>query len=248
MRRSCRVVATAVCVGSLLPTVSCEPAHAQLAVVCPNCSNVITQTVQLAKEAASLAEQIAIYQLQIQQYSNMLQNTATLPTMVWNNAVGDIVRVQSLMNSGMLLAGNAQSFTTTLSNVQDFANELQTLNQMTAQYQQWGTVTSNDITHLQASIGMQETQRASDSATLAVLQQHSQSAGGQMQALQAGNEMAALGISQMQKLQTMLAQETQLVVDQNAIADQRQAAADSALEEFLQSSLPPTAGNGHGYQ
>ena len=248
MRRSSRVVATAVCAGSLLLTVPSEPARAQLAVVCPNCSDVITQTLQLTKEAGSLAQQIAAYQLQIQQYSNMLQNTATLPTMAWNDAVGDIVRIQSLMNSGMLLAGNAQSFTTTLSNVQGFANQLQTLNQMTAQYQQWGTVTSNDITHLQASIGMQETQRASDSATLAVLQQHSQSAEGQMQALQAGNEMAALGVSQMQKLQTMLAQETQLVVDQNAIADQRQAAADSALEEFLQSPLPPTAGNGHGYQ
>ena len=119
---------------------------------------------------------------------------------------------------------------------------------MTAQYQQWGTVTSNDITHLQTSIGMQENERAGDAATLAVLQQHSQSATGQMQALQAGNEMAALGVSQMQKLQMMLAQETQLVVDQNAIADQRQAAADSALEEFLQSPLPPLTGNGHGYQ
>ena len=248
MRRSSRVIAAALCLGSLAPTVPSEPAHAQLAVVCPDCANVITQTVQLAKEAASLAEQIAIYQLQIQQYANMLQNTATLPTMAWNNAVGDIVRIQSLMNSGMLLAGNAQAFTTTLSNVQGFANQLQTLNQMTAQYQQWGTVTSNDITHLQASIGMQETPRASDSATLAVLQQHSQNAQGQMQALQAGNEMAALGVSQMQKLQTMLAQGTQLVVDQNSIADQRQAAADSALEEFLQSPLPPTSGNGHGYQ
>ena len=248
MRRSSRVVLAALCIGSLVPTVPSVTAHAQLAVICPTCSNVITQTVQLAKEAGSLAQQIAAYQLQIQQYSNMLQNTAMLPTMAWNDAVGDIVRIQSLMNSGMLLAGNAQSFTTTLSNVQGFANQLQTLDQMTAQYQQWGTVTSNDITPLQTSIGMQESERAGDAATLAVLQRHSQSATGQMQALQAGNEMAALSVSQMQKLQTMLAQETQLVVDQNAIADQRQAAADSALEEFLQSPLPPLTGNGHGYQ
>ena len=117
MRRSSRVVLAALCIGSLVPTVPSVTAHAQLAVICPTCSNVITQTVQLAKEAGSLAQQIAAYQLQIQQYSNMLQNTAMLPTMAWNDAVGDIVRIQSLMNSGMLLAGNAQSFTTTLSNV-----------------------------------------------------------------------------------------------------------------------------------
>ncbi len=140
----------------------------------------------------------------------MRQNTAMLPLMVWNDVVGDIARIQYLMNFGMLHAGNAQTFTTTLSNVRGFVNELQMLNQMTAQYQQWGTVTSNDITHLQASIGIQETQCARNAATLAVLQRHPQSAGGQMQALQAGNEMSALGVSQLQTLETMLAQETRV--------------------------------------
>ena len=248
MRRISRLAAAAVCLGSVAAVGISRPAHAQLAVICPTCSSQVTQGLQLAKEAASLAQQIQMYQNMLLQYSNMLQNTATLPSMAWNNATSDIMRIQSLMNSAQMLAGNAQSFTSTLSNVQGFSNQLQTLQQMDAQYQQWGTVTANDITQMQASIGVQETERDGDAATLAVLQEHSQSAQGQMQALQAGNEMAALGVSQTQKLQEMLAQESQLVVDQTSINDQRQAAADSALEEFLQSPIPPLSGNGHGYQ
>ncbi len=248
MRRIGRLAAAAAGLGSLSAAGIPQPAHAQLAVICPTCSSQVTQGLQLVKEAASLAQQIQMYQNMLLQYSNMLQNTATLPSMAWNNATGDIMRIQSLMNSAQMLAGNAQSFISTLSNVQGFSNQLQTLQQMEAQYQQWGTVTANDITQMQASIGVQETERDGDAATLAVLQEHSQSAQGQMQALQAGNEMAALGVSQTQKLQEMLAQESQLVVDQTSINDQRQAAADSALEEFLQNPIPPLSGNGHGYQ
>ncbi len=248
MRRISRLAAAAVCLSSVSAVGTPQPAHAQLAVICPTCSSQVTQGLQLVKEAASLAQQIQMYQNMLLQYSNMLQNTATLPSMAWNNATSDIMRIQSLMNSVQMLAGNAQSFTSTLSNVQGFSNQLQTLQQMDAQYEQWGTVTANDITQMQASIGVQETERDNDAATLAVLQGHSQSAQGQMQALQAGNEMAALGVSQTQKLQEMLAQESQLVVDQTSTTDQRQAAADSALEEFLQSPIPPLAGNGHGYQ
>ncbi len=248
MQLMSRLAAAAVCLGSVSAVGTLHPAHAQLAVICPTCSSQVTQGLQLAKEAASLAQQIQMYQNMLLQYSNMLQNTATLPSMAWNNATGDIMRIQSLMNSAQMLAGNAQSFTSTLSNVQGFSNQLQTLQQMDAQYQQWGTVTAKDITQMQASIGVQETERDSDAATLTVLQEHSQSAQGQMQALQAGNEMAALGVSQTQKLQEMLAQESQLVVDQTSTTDQRQAAADSALEEFLQNPIPPLSGNGHGYQ
>ena len=248
MRRIGRLAAAAAGLGSLSAVGVPQPARAQLTVICPTCSSQVTQGLQLVKEAASLAQQIQMYQNMLLQYSNMLQNTETLPSMAWNNATGDIMRIQSLMNSAQMLAGNAQSFTSTLSNVQGFSNQLQTLQQMDAQYQQWGTVTANDITQMQASIGVQETERDNDAATLAVLQGHSQSAQGQMQALQAGNEMAALGVSQTQKLQEMLAQESQLVVDQTSINDQRQAAADSALEEFLQDPIPPLAGNGHGYQ
>ena len=244
MRPISRLAAAAVGLGSLSTVGVPQPAHAQLAVICPTCSSQVTQGLQLAKEAASLAQQIQMYQNMLLQYSNMLQNTAALPSMAWNNATGDIMRIQSLMNSAQMLAGNAQSFTSTLSNVQGFSNQLQTLDQINAQYQQWGSVTANDITQMQASIGVQETERDNDAATLAVLQGHSQSAQGQMQALQAGNEMAALGVSQTQKLQEMLAQESQLVVDQTSVQDERKAAEDTMMEHFLSGSAPQLSGNG----
>ena len=239
MRRFCRLAATVAPVVGALFLFGSPPARAQI--VCVNCADIVTQALQLAQEAGSLAEQIRMYQI-------MLQNTQTLSSFSWNDTVTDIMKIRSLMNSAMMLGGQAQDFTASLNSESALSGRLATLDEFNAQYQQWATVTSDDISHMQASIGIQETQRASDATTLAALQRQSQSAAGQMQAIQAGNEMAALGVSQTQKLQAMLAQETQLVVDQTGIREERQAASDSALQEFLENPLPALSGNGHGYR
>ena len=67
-------VSLAVLTGITAP----RPAQAQLATVCVNCSTVVTQLLQYAKEAQSMVTQLQQYQHQLQQYINMVTNTIAI--------------------------------------------------------------------------------------------------------------------------------------------------------------------------
>lgn len=217
------------------------PARAQ-DVYCVNCSTVYDQLLQYAKEAQQYTTQLEQYGTQLRQYANMIQNTVGLPQMVWANVQGDIMQVRALMNAGSMLGGNAGGFTQRLGQLGSYSNQITSLGQMATQYQTWASVSQNDISQLQAALGLQQAQQATDAQILTALQQHSQSAQGQMQAIQAGNEMSALGVKQMQQLQVMLANESHVIEDQQGVQADRQAAQDQALKTFLAPPALPTTG------
>lgn len=218
-----------------------QPAAAQV-VTCANCSTIYDQLLQYAKEAQSYETQLSQYGTQLRQYANMLQNTVALPQMVWANAEGDIMRVRGVMNAAQMLGGNAGGFTMQLGQISGFANQITSLPTMANQYQVWANVTGRDVTRLQTALGIQQTQQANDAQILAALEAHSQSAEGQMQAIQAGNEMAALGVKQTQQLQVLLMQQEQVIQDHYAVEADRQAAGDQALSQFLSEAPLPTSG------
>ena len=212
-------------------------------VTCENCSNVYEQAVSLAKQAAQYETQLQSYGTQLRQYANMVQNTVALPMNVWSTAQGDLMQIRYVMNAGSMLGGQAASFTSRLSNIGSFTSQLSSLTAMGGQYQQWATVTQNDATQVQAALGLQQSQQTTDAQLLSTINLHSQTAQGQMQAIQAGNEMASLGVAQMQRMQVLLANEQHIILDAQTVAASRQAASDAATMAFLSTpKLPQTGG------
>ncbi len=65
-------------------------------------------------------------------------------------------------------------------------------------------------------LGVQQGMEANDAALLATLQQHSQSATGQMQAIQAGNELAHAQATQLMQIQATLSATAQMQATQMA--------------------------------
>src|SRR5262249_23231103 len=149
------------------------------------------------------------------------QNTVALPMQVWNTAQGDIMQIRSILNAAQILGGNAASFTQRLARLGMYANQLSSLTSMTNQYQNWANIAGQHVTHLQKALGLSETQRASDTQMAQVLEQQSQNAVGQMQALQAGNRIATLGVAQLEKLQAMIQAELQMQLDHETVAADR---------------------------
>src|ERR1700688_1322347 len=84
-------LASGVSLVALIGVAAPRPAHAQLATVCVNCSTMITQLLQYAKDAQSMATQLQQYQTQLQQYTNMITNTVSLPQQVWSTVQHDIM-------------------------------------------------------------------------------------------------------------------------------------------------------------
>jgi len=227
----------AVAIGALL---ACAPhrASAQLPVTdaAGNAQwirQTVTQIKSLAQQAQSYATQLAQYQTQLNQYANMVTNTIALPQEAWSTVQNDIMRVQALSNAASLLSGNSGSLISRLQNAQGYANQAASLpgnigSQITG-YQQ--TIGAN-LSAMGKTLGMQQGQEADNAALLATLQRHSQSAAGQMQAIQAGNELAHAQAAQLMQIQATLATTAQMQATQIAVEADRKASQDAAMLQF----------------
>ncbi|MDQ0562989.1 P-type conjugative transfer protein TrbJ [Rhizobium mesoamericanum] len=164
-------------------------------------NNQITQINQLA-------EQI---QNQLKIYENMLQNTAQLPDHVWGQVESDLNRLQSIVGQGQGIAfsmGNIddqlkqrfQSYSEMQSNLPTQAN-------FSTTYQSWSDTNRDTIAGTLKAANLTAEQFASEESTMSSLRSMSESAGGQMKALQIGHEIATQEVAQIQKLRGLVSQQ-----------------------------------------
>jgi type IV secretion system protein TrbJ len=240
VRRAC--LACAIVLAALGSALNPRPAKAQWAVNCVNCSTTWTQLLQYAKEAQSLATQLQQYQTQLQQYANMITNTVALPQEIWGTVQSDIMRVQSLSNAASLLSGNAGSIITRLQSASAYADQVASLGNIAGQLTTWQQTIGTNLNTLGQTLGLQQSQQQNEAAILQALQQHSQSAQGQMQAIQAGNELAGANAAELAEIQATLVSTAQMQATGTAVQADRQASEDAAMLHFATPQLVPTTG------
>ena len=194
-------------------------------------------------QISQLAEQI---QNQIRIYQNMLQNTLTLPSHVWGQVESDLNRLRSLVNQGQGIAfsmGNADDvLRQRFQSFSEFKSGLANGETFSASYRQWSDTNRDTIASTLRAAGLTAEQFTSEEATMGQLRSMSQSAVGQMQALQAGHQIAAQQVAQAQKLRGLVSQQITMM---GAWYQSEQAAKDLAQnrrEEFFNSSAPSTSG------
>ena len=194
-------------------------------------------------QISQLAEQI---QNQIRIYQNMLQNTLTLPSHVWGQVEGDLNRLRSLVNQGQGIAfsmGNADDvLRQRFQSYSELKSGLANGETFSASYRQWSDTNRDTIASTLRAAGLTSEQFVSEEATMDQLRTMSQSAVGQMQALQAGHQIAAQQVAQAQKLRGLVSQQITMM---GAWYQSEQAAKDLAQnrrEEFFNSSAPSTSG------
>ena len=219
-----------------------SPAQAQWAVACVNCSTTATQLLQYAKEAQSLGTQLQQYQTQLEQYANMVTNTVALPQEVWGTAQSDIMQVQALSNAASLLSGNSGSMISRLQSASAYANEAAGLGNISGQFTMWQQTIGNNLSTMGRTLGLQQSQEQSQAAVLSALQQHAQSAQGQMQAIQAGNELAGANAAQLAQIQATLMTTAQMQASNAAVSADRQASEDAAMLHFATPQPVATTG------
>jgi P-type conjugative transfer protein TrbJ len=234
--------ARAVAIVMLASIANPGSAQAQWAVTCTNCSTTWTQLLQYAKEAQSLATQLQQYQTQLQQYANMITNTVALPQEIWGAVQSDIMRVQALSNAASLLSGNSGSIITRLQSASAYANQAASVGGIAGQFTGWQQTIGNNLNTLGRSLGLQQSQQQNEASILDALQQHSQSAQGQMQAIQAGNELAGANAAQLAQIQATLVATAQMQATGMAVQADRQASEDAAMLHFAQTPTIATTG------
>lgn len=238
VRRPPRLVAIAAAMtfGAGLFLTAPSPAKA-LTVYCTNCSTVFQQAMQYAKEVETAINTWEQLQTQIRQYQDMLLQGMRLPSSIFNSITGDMLRIQQLYQQSRALAGQIANFDEQFRRqFQDYDAYLTSVGQnplaTQAAYQRWTEQGFDAMRTAMHSAGLNVSSIADEDAVLAQLVARSQNAEGRLQAIQAGNEIAAQQVQQLQKLRQLLNDMVQSQSTWYAQNIERQALDDAFRQKF----------------
>jgi P-type conjugative transfer protein TrbJ len=167
-----RLLLAAVSVAALL---AAEPAHAQQAVFCTNCST-------LTQELAGYARQLLQLQQEITTAEQAVANTLALPSTVYRDMTGEVTQIEAIANQANMLNGNTGAMLGKLASATGYpAGSL-------AQWQNQLIVESNTISQAMGAaakiLQQQQTSLKTNAATLASLQSQALGTGGRQATLQ----------------------------------------------------------------
>ncbi len=206
----------------------------------------LTQTAKSAAQAAlQTAKQVKQYELQLQQFQNMQQNTAAPSHQVWDDATVTIGRLRSTLdtlNQYRQLAGSIDAHLQQFKDVDGYrASECFSAQCSAAQWSQKAQQQARRGAQAQKSandallrgLDQQHLAMQTDAAQLARLQAGARNATGQMQALGAANQFASHLALQLQQIRALLiAQQTAMAARQQVVSS-REALAEAAQERAL---------------
>jgi P-type conjugative transfer protein TrbJ len=191
--------------------------------------NMVENTITALHQVSAYAQQVQQYQLQLQQYMNQVKNTVAPVAQVWQAAQGTMNSVLGTVN--MFRGGQSQ--------LQGYLNQFQDVNYwMSASPNSYTYQTAGSIAQKQANDAMvkgivqQEAQIRADAANLERLQSQAGSADGQMKALMAANQLAALQQEQLLQIRALLVQEQQALAARNATLANDEAMREAATKQF----------------
>lgn len=194
-------------------------------------------------QISQFAEQI---QNQLKIYENMLQNTAQLPSYVWGKVESDLNQLRSIVEQGQSISfsmGNAddvlhqrfQSYADLKTNLPDNAT-------FSSTYQSWSDTNRDTIASSLKAASLTADQFDSEEDTMSSLRSMSESADGQMKALQVGHEIAAQQVAQMQKLRGLVSQQLTMMGTWLQTEQTDTDLAQARREKFFSAMAPSTSG------
>ncbi|HDV4147664.1 P-type conjugative transfer protein TrbJ [Pseudomonas aeruginosa] len=223
------------------------PAHA---IYCSNCSTVWNQMMEYAKAVETSINTAKQLQQQINMYQDMVKQGLSLPNSMFQSFQNDLARLQGIYNDSRALAHSMSNldsqFRDQFKGYDSYLKSIgQGTNNMPDRYQNWAQSSFDNARTAMESVGMNTSMFASEDAIITTLVQRSQSAQGRLQAIQAGNEIAAQQVQQLQKLREMIA--TNVTLQSNYIAQQteRQGVTDAADQLFW--NVKSARGGAKGY-
>ncbi len=160
-----------------------QPAYAQMAVTCTNCSQFTQQLLAYARQLYQLQQEIQTAQNTLNFWLNAVQNTASLPFNVYRDITGDIARIQGIAQQASMLGG----FTGTMIGNIGMPGGYPMVNANTylIQIEQETAAVANAMQQVGNLLNLQPSQLQNSSATLAALQAQASSSNSRNAILQA---------------------------------------------------------------
>lgn len=207
------------------------------AVYCMNCATEWQQAQQYAKEIETALNTARQLQTQMQQYQDMVRQGLPLGNSLFSSLAGDIQRMRGVYDTGKTVSYSMgdldarfnQQFPGYDSYLRDAG---QGESNVPGRYRKWSESGFDNARAALDAVGMNTRSFATEDAMLSELVQRSASAQGRMQAIQAGNEISAQQVQQLQRLREMIAASVTLQSNYIAQETERRAVDDAAREHF----------------
>lgn len=191
----------------------------------------------IASEAARWGQTATMIQNQINLYTNAIQNTLSLRDTAFAPLGNTLRSVYGVYMQGQSLMYRAQNLDSAFGLMYpSYQSYLYSMGQggqtMGSLYQQWSDQGNQSVRTALTAAGIQVNNMDSDDAMLQKLMLRSFTAGGQKSALQAGNEIAALNVQQLQRLQSLVSTQLEMQANHIALVNQRQTVEDAWRHQF----------------
>lgn len=256
MLKSCNhlnpgTLALAVAVGLAGGTATLHSAPASaFTVVCANCSTNVQQMMEYAEAIETTLNTAEQLRTQIQQYDNMVKQGLSLPDRMFGSVTNDLQRVANIYDDARSLGRNVANlddqFREQFEGYESYLDSVGSgSNNMPDRYESWSAQGLDNARTAMAAAGMNTSAFENEDAMLNQMVTRSQTAQGRMQAIQAGNEIAAQNVQQLQKLRDLVANQITLQGNYMAQATERQGITDAAEQVFWNSEV--TRGGAKGY-
>ncbi len=191
----------------------------------------------IAAEAARAGQTLTMIQNQFQQIQNAVQNTLALGDPVFAPLGNTIRSLNNMYMQGQSLMWRAQNIDQQFAMMNPGYNSyLYSIGRggqsMSTLYQKWSDQGNQTTRAALLGAGIQIDDASSAQTMLEKLTLQSNMAGGQMQALQAANQIAMNQAQQIQELRVLVAQQTILHAEYMAQQNARQSASDARDMQF----------------
>lgn len=195
------------------------------------------------KQITQLAEQI---QNQLRIYENMLQNTAQLPNHIWGQVQSDLGRLQNVVSQGQGVAFSMGNIDDVLKqrfqSFADFKTKLPDGATFSSNYQNWSDTNRDTIAGTLKAANLTAEQFSTEESTMSQLRSMSESADGQMKALQVGHQIATQQVAQTQKLRGLVSQQMTMMGTWYQSEQAEKDLAQARREKFFNAPLPDVRG------
>jgi len=228
----------------MIVVLAAVPVNAQWSVWCTNCSEQFTQALERVTNLEKLKEvytqvsealkqteqQIQLVKTTFDQYQNMLKNTMGLPSNIIGQVKGEFSKLMSLTKELDVLRGDASGLSQVFRTVYSGRSTLEGVAKLAdapQQYREMFKKMAEDLDRAQEAAfqasgkqiqDMEEKAAELDSQLDGLLETPE----GQMQAIQAGNQIAGMQLQEMQKLRSLLAVVSQADIQKQAQDSKRQ--------------------------
>ena len=210
-------------------------------VVCVNCSSEWTQIANNVQLVISQAELIRQTINQVKMIDDQIRNTNNLVAGDWGDIFDQLQRLNMLARHGESIAFSSSNVMEDMNRIfkgYDAWNRDVAPHELSTHYQNVSqTLGDTAMAAMNVANGIHQ-QQAEDNEHIQRQQHASESATGRLQAIQAGNQLTAQMINQLQKMETLMSTQIQLTSTLVQAENEREQARQAQTDKFMQGNVP----------